>query len=99
MKVTKQLQSKFSPPKPVETYEQLAEFNRACRAALQLIENYGRQGMIPSTECQYYGALLQEVRACVNQTVTDFLDQAETSTAAAASHERLKLEKKLLKHQ
>ena len=43
-------------------YDELMQFNQHCAAALDLIESFGQQRMIPSAESRYYRALLQELR-------------------------------------
>lgn len=91
-----------APHKPsqsnvVEAYEQLSEFNRHCRGALELFDAFGSQQIIPRTEYRYYRALLEELRALVSQSATEFLSQHETSASAAVGRRRLRLEKQMLK--
>ena len=78
-------------------YEQLMQFNQHCLAALDLIEAFAEQRMIPRNEGRYYRALLQELRASASQSLIEHLDEQEISIAAAASKDRLKLEKQMLK--
>lgn len=78
---------------PVGTYEQLADFNHNCQAALALIETLAGQRMLRQTEASYYRAVLRELRASISQSVMEFLDQQEISIAGAAYRKRTKLEK------
>ena len=78
-------------------YDELMQFNQHCLAALELIKVFAERKMIRGTESRYWCAMLQELRACASQTVIEYIDQQELSVAAAASRERLKLEKRLLK--
>ena len=79
------------------SYDELMQFNQHCLAALELIKVFAERKMIRGTESRYWCAMLQELRACSSQTVIEYIDQQELSVAAAASRERLKLEKRLLK--
>ena len=78
-------------------YDELMLFNQHCLAALELIKVFAERKIVRHPESRYYCAMLQELRACASQTVIEYIDQQELSVAAAASRERLKLEKQLLK--
>jgi len=91
--------AKESPDKDPQQlpYEQLMRFNQHCVAAVELIEEFMERRLIARAESRYYRAMLEELRACASQAVIEHIDQQELSKAAAASRERLKREKRLLK--
>ena len=76
-------------------YGHLMEFNEHCRGALKLLSVFAQQQIAPHTECVYYGALLEEVRAAISHSATESLEQRESSAAAAAERRRLRLERKM----
>lgn len=97
MKAAKTSKDRPSQPGTVPIYEQLTEFNQHCAGALALIEQFGREQIIPKTEHRYYRALLQELRAAVSQNLIEHIDEKELAVAAKASKERLKIEKQMFK--
>lgn len=97
MKRAREVRDKISGTGPQLTYERLMQFNQHCSAALTLMELFGREEMIPRSESRYYRALLRELRASASQPVLEYLNDKEIAIAAAASRERLKVEKQLLK--
>ena len=97
MKRSTGLPENIAAEPPQLAYEQLMRFNQHCVAAIELIHEFTNRRMLARKEGRYYRAMLQEVRACVSQAVIEHIDQRELSIAAAASRERLNLEKQLLK--
>lgn len=69
MKAGKRPIAKHPNKPPHLAYEQLMQFNQHCVAALELIEAFTHQRMIPRTERRYYSAMLQELRASASQSI------------------------------
>ena len=78
-----------------EIYERLFQLNQHCSAVMATLNALLANGAVNKQDAEYYGLMVEEVRASASQCVVEQLDEREVRFAARASKSRLKLEKKL----
>ena len=77
-------------------YERLLFFNLHARAIGEVIKDLAIEGALLKNEAAYFGAMVEEARASLSQSVVETMDAREIQTSAVVSRRRLRMEKKLL---
>ena len=78
-------------------YTQLAEFNRHCVSALDLIEVFRKLRLVPDADGRYHRASLEELRALLTLSALEQLSEKELALAGSASRSRTKAERQIHK--